>query len=175
MRQIILFSFVGLLFANPSTADIQYQDKYGFVVGNKIALKSDIQLSWQTLLSISLWWESSHSFSGKAEHLYLDVSDEKCFCEKWDDNWVRHLSVVHVQPNKKLVLDGALGPLQSAAIHGALTIQLETNDENTLLSWEYRVHGNSEQGANGWAAPVDRVLSTQFNNLSQLINKKNEK
>jgi hypothetical protein len=54
-----------------------------------------------------------HTFSGDAHNLSIDDKATGCFCEKLaSGGGVRHMEVVCADPGKKLVLSGALGPLQ---------------------------------------------------------------
>ena len=162
MRLILLFLIV---FSITVSAEVKHKDSAGFIVSGEIEVSGDATKVWKQLLRIDQWWEDSHSFSGKAANLYLDIANEKCFCEKWNDNWTRHLAVVHVQPKLLLVLEGGLGPLQAEGLLGALTIKLEQKMMTTQLSWHYKVHGYAANGIDSWAAPVDGVLKKQFDNL----------
>jgi hypothetical protein len=77
--------------------------------------------------------------------------------------------VVYADPGKKLVLSGGLGPLQSVAATGSLTIQLAAAGEGTKLAVVYAVTGYLPAGMNTWAGPVDSVLTDQFTRLKSLI------
>jgi len=66
-------------------------------------------------------------------------------------------------------LSGALGPLQSIAAGGSLTIQLAAAGGGTKLGVVYTVAGYLPAGMNTWAAPVDSVLTEQFTRLKSLV------
>jgi hypothetical protein len=79
------------------------------------------------------------------------------------------MEVVYADPGKKLVFSGALGPLQSIAATGSMTMQLSPAGEGTKLTVVYTVTGYLPAGMNTWAAPVDSVLTEQFTRLKSLI------
>ena len=71
------------------------------------------------------WWEADHTFSGNSHNLTIEEKPMGCFCEKLPDGGgVRHMEVAYFAPGKRLVLLGALGPLQSMAATGSMTVQL---------------------------------------------------
>jgi uncharacterized protein YndB with AHSA1/START domain len=116
------------------------------------------------------WWNSMHTFSGDAHNLSIDGKAAGCFCEKLPGGGsVRHMEVVYADPGKKLVFSGALGPLQSIAATGSMTMQLSPAGEGTKLTVVYTVTGYLPAGMNTWAAPVDSVLTEQFTRLKSLI------
>jgi hypothetical protein len=111
-----------------------------------------------------------HTFSGDAHNLSIDDKAMGCFCEKLPGGGsVRHMEVVYADPGKKLVLSGALGPLQSIAATGSMIIQLSATGEGTKLAVVYTLTGYVPAGMNTWAAPVDSVLTEQFMRLKSLI------
>ena len=79
------------------------------------------------------------------------------------------MEVVYADPNKTLVLTGGLGPLQSMAVTGSMTIQLAAAGEGTKLAVVYAVTGYMPAGLNTLAPPVDSVLTQQFTRLKSLI------
>jgi uncharacterized protein YndB with AHSA1/START domain len=116
------------------------------------------------------WWNSMHSFSGDAHNLSIDDKAMGCLCEKLPGGGsVRHMEVVYADPGKKLVLSGALGPLQSVAATGSMTIEFAKAGDGTKLTVVYTVTGYMPAGMNTWAAPVDSVLAEQFTRLKSLI------
>jgi hypothetical protein len=75
------------------------------------------------------------------------------------------MEVVYIAPGTAVVLSGGLGPLQSLAATGTLTISLQKDGDRTKLDVTYAVSGYLPQGMNTWAAPVDGVISGQFTRL----------
>jgi len=94
-----------------------------------------------------------------------------CFCERRRNGAgdVRHMEVINVDRNKTLVLSGGLGPLQSLAATGTLTIQLAPAGDGTKLSVVYAVAGYQPNGMASWAAPVDSVITEQFTRLKSYV------
>jgi hypothetical protein len=116
------------------------------------------------------WWNPAHTFSGDARYLTIDAKAMGCFCEKLPNlGSARHMEVVMAAPGEKLVMIGALGPFQSLAVTGAMTIQLSPSEGGTKLEMTYAVAGYIPAGMNTWAAPVDGVLTEQFTRLKNYI------
>lgn len=120
--------------------------------------------------NIGEWWEASHTFSGNPHKLSIDDKPGGCFCEKLaDGGGARHMQVLYADPGKRLVLSGALGPLQTMAATGALTIEFAPADGGTKLDVTYAVGGYLPAGMNTFAPIVDGVLSTQFSRLKNFV------
>jgi uncharacterized protein YndB with AHSA1/START domain len=160
-----------LLAAMPVRAAVADSAANGFTVKLEFNIQAPPQDVYRRLVhNVGDWWNSMHTFSGDAHNLSIDDKAMGCFCEKLPDGGsVRHMEVVYADPAKKLVLSGALGPLQSVAATGSLAIQLSAAGEGTKLSVVYAVTGYMAAGMNTWAAPVDSVLTEQFTRLKSLI------
>lgn len=116
------------------------------------------------------WWDSAHTFSGDAHNLSIEEKPMGCFCEKFPGaGGARHMQVVNFSPGKKLVMLGGLGPLQSLAATGSLTILLAPDENGTKIDVTYAVGGYFAGGLNTLAAPVDGVLTQQFNRLKNYV------
>ncbi len=76
-----------------------------------------------------------------------------------------HMTTVNAAPGTKLVLVGALGPLQSSGASGALTFLLAEKDGQTTVTVTYDVGGYFKGGLDKIAAPVDGVLGQQVAGL----------
>ena len=79
------------------------------------------------------------------------------------------MEVVFLAPGKTFRLLGALGPLQSIAATGSMTMQLSAVDGGTKLEVTYAVTGYLPAGMNTWAAPVDSVLTEQFTRFKNYV------
>jgi uncharacterized protein YndB with AHSA1/START domain len=150
-----------------AAAEVADASPNGFTV--KITL--NIQASPDTVYSKLVgntgdWWDPSHTFSGDSHNLTIEAKPGGCFCEKLPDGGgVRHMEVANLAPGKQLVLTGALGPLQSLAATGSMTIRFSPLERGTKLEVAYTVVGYLPAGMNTWAAPVDGVLKAQFSRL----------
>jgi len=77
--------------------------------------------------------------------------------------------VVYAAPGKRIVLSGALGPMQSVAAAGSMQVQLTPADGGTKLDLTYAVTGYRAKGMNTWAAPVDMVLGEEFTQFKNYV------
>jgi uncharacterized protein YndB with AHSA1/START domain len=112
------------------------------------------------------WWNPEHTYSHNAHNLSIEEKAMGCFCEKLpNQGGVRHMEVIYVDPGKILVMTGALGPLQSLAATGSMTIQFSPGAGGTRLDVNYAVAGYLAAGMKSWAAPVDAMLTEQFTRL----------
>jgi len=162
---------VGVLLAAgmPLHAAVADSSATGFTDKIELTVQAPPQEVYRRLVNVADWWNSMHTFSGDAHNLSIDDKAMGCFCEKLPSGGsVRHMEVVYADPGKKLVLSGALGPLQSTAATGSMTIQLAPAGEGTKVSLVYAVTGYSASGMSAWAAPVDSVLTEQFTRLKSL-------
>jgi hypothetical protein len=143
----------------------------GFTVKLAVSVQAPPQEVYRRLVhNVGDWWDSAHTFSGDSHNLTIDDKPMGCFCEKLPGGGgARHLEVVNADPGKTLVLIGGLGPLQSMAVTGSMTIQLAAAGEGTKLGVVYTVTGYLPGGLNGLAAPVDSVLAAQFTRLKSFV------
>ena len=79
------------------------------------------------------------------------------------------MTVVYIVPNRRVVLSGALGPLQTLGTSGAMLWQLTPKGAQTELVVEYTVGGYMQGGLSAIATPVDGVLAIQFERLKRLV------
>ena len=171
-RNKALFVATGavLLAAIPLRAAVADSAANGFTVKLELNIQAPPQDVYYRVVRVGDWWNSMHTFSGDAHNLSIEDKAMGCFCEKLPSGGsVRHMVVVYADPGKKLVLSGALGPLQSIAATGSMTIQLAPAGGATKLTVVYAVTGYLAAGMNTWAAPVDSVLTEQFTRLKSLI------
>jgi hypothetical protein len=126
---------------------------------------------YQSLVrNVGEWWDSEHTLSGDAHNLSIEEKAMGCFCEKLPGaGGARHMEVVNFSPGKKLVMLGGLGPLQSLATTGSLTILLAPDGNGTKVDVTYTVGGYLAGGLNALAAPVDAVLMQQFTRLKNYV------
>ncbi len=117
------------------------------------------------------WWNPAHTFSRDAHNLRIEDRPGGCFCEKMPDNgFVRHLEVILAMPGQRLVLSGALGPLQILAATGNMLIQFKREGAGTKLEVTYRVTGYlPPPGMGAWSMPVDMTLEEQFTRFKSFV------
>lgn len=170
-RSALSVAIGAVLLAAPVRAAVTDSGANGFTVKLDLNIQASPQDVYGRLVhNVGDWWNSMHTFSGDAHNLSIDDRAMGCFCEKLADGGsVRHMEVVYADPGKKLVFNGSLGPLQSIAATGSMTIQLSPAGAGTKLAVVYTVTGYLPAGMNTWAAPVDSVLNEQFTRLKSLI------
>jgi uncharacterized protein YndB with AHSA1/START domain len=154
-----------------ASADVADSAANGFTVKVAVTIQATPQEVYARLVhNVGDWWNPMHTFSGDAHNLSIDDKPAGCFCEKLPNGGgVKHLEVVYADPGKKLVMSGALGPLQSLAATGSMTIQLSAAGAATKLAVQYTVTGYLAAGMSTWAAPVDSVITEQFTRLKSVV------
>ena len=153
-------------------ADVADSAAGGFTVKVALAIQAAPDLVYAKLVNnVGDWWNPMHTFTGDAHMLTIADKPMGCFCERRMNGAgdVRHMEVINVDRNKTLVLSGGLGPLQSLAATGTLTIQLAPAGDGTKLSVVYAVAGYQPNGMASWAAPVDSVITEQFTRLKSYV------
>ena len=167
LNTAVLLAFAAA-FANAEVVDSAAN---GFTVKTTLNIKAAPDEVYRKLVhDIGEWWDPAHTFSGDAHNLSIEDRVGGCLCEKLPNNGLmRDLEVVTVMPGKRMVLSGALGPMQTVAATGSMQIQVAAADGGTKLEVVYTVTGYQPKGMNTWAAPVDMVLAEQFTRLKNYI------
>ncbi len=170
-----------LALAAPARADVALKADNGFVVRNAVEVTSSPAEVWQALLAPAKWWSGQHTFSGDAANLTLDPVPGGCFCERLPaaivasakgltagqrEGGVQHMRVIYAEPLRAMRLTGALGPLQSEALSGTLTMTLKPVGSGTRILWEYVVGGFMRYKTDDIAPAVDKVLLGQLSSLA---------
>lgn len=161
--------------ATAARAEVAMQDERGFVVREVAEVAAPPAEVWRTLVRPAVWWSGEHTFSGDAANLTLDPVPGGCFCErlpaseeagKGAQGGVQHMRVVYAEPGAVLRLTGALGPLQSEALLGTMTITLKAGSTaGTRILVEYVVGGYMRYRPEQIAPAVDRMLGQQLAGL----------
>jgi uncharacterized protein YndB with AHSA1/START domain len=152
-------------------AEVADSSANGFTVKTSVTIQASPAEVYRRLVhNVGDWWSAQHTFSGDARNLTIEEKPTGCFCETLPDQGaVRHMEVLRFAPGKTLVLSGAIGPLQSLAATGTMTIQLSPGDAGTTMDVTYAVAGYLAAGMNTWAAPVDSVVTEQFTRLKNYV------
>lgn len=183
MKKIILIAACGTLIAAPANAEIKSQSETGFVVGYTAEVLAKPEDVWKRLLVPKEWWNPAHSWSGKTDGFYIDAQAGGCFCELLQDKAtdgsvkprgsVEHMRVLFADPGKVLRMTGALGPLQSEAMQGTLTVAMEPlkDGAGTRISLSYVVGGYMRYKVADISPAVDAMLTDQFQRLIKPMGK----
>ena len=154
-----------LLLGWPARAEVVRQKATSFQLEYKVTSKAAPAHLYRALGQIGSWWNSQHTFSGKAANLTLPLESGGCFCEKWPEGSVQHGRVVQTAKDRLLRLQAPLGPLIELPVNAVLTFVLAPSGTGTRLEVYYSVGGDPAYAAGKWAAPSDKVLSEQIARL----------
>ena len=120
-------------------------------------------VAFASFANVSGWWDGEHSYSGDAKNLSLDVRPGGCFCEAIPTGGgVEHMRVSVVQPNERIVMSGALGPVLYEAATGVMDIKFERIAGGAKVTMNYRAAGFAKGDADKMAPIVDQVLAEQL-------------
>lgn len=154
----------------PSQAKVVSSTPSGFAVSHELVVEAAPEAVWAAVLHPSKWWSGEHSWSGDAANFTLSAHPGGCFCETLpDDGFVEHARVILVTPNRMLRLSGALGPLQSEALMGTLTIVLKPSGKGTAIQFDYVAGGYARYDLAQLAPAVDGVIGEQHGRLARLV------
>ena len=143
----------------------------GFTVKTSLVIQAMPQEVYRHLVrNVGDWWNPEHTYSHDSHNLSIEEKALGCFCEKLPNQGsVRHMEIVYLDPGKRIVMTGGLGPLQTLAVTGSMTIQLSPAAMGTKLDVGYAVAGYLAAGMKSWAVPVDGVVTEQFTRLKDYI------
>ena len=169
---VFLTGIVALLVAPSASAEVFQKSPSGFVIRHGADVASSADEAWKELIAPRDWWSSEHTFSGDAANLSIDARAGGCFCEVLPAKdapraaprgGVEHMRIIYVERGRALRLSGALGPLQSEAVTGRLTINFRPIEGGgTRILWEYVVGGYMRHAVDEIAPAVDAVLGQQL-------------
>jgi hypothetical protein len=155
--------------AVPSNAEVTISDT-GFSTNNSATVAATPAEAWAALIEPARYWNPDHRWGGDAAALSLEPRAGGCFCETLpNDGSVEHMRVVMVRPGQMLRLSGALGPLQSEGLAGALTWLFEPVDGGTRITQTYSVGGHMQFEREVFGPIVDGVLREQLDRLVALF------
>jgi len=156
--------------AVPASAEVTSSSPIHFDIESRVVVAATPAQAYEALGRIGAWWDGAHSYSGDAANMRLELRAGGCFCETLaDGGTVEHMHVVQALPGRVIRMTGALGPLQSEALTGALTWTLRAVPDGTEISSVYLVSGHVRGDVSSYAAPVDAVLRAQLERLRLYI------
>ena len=161
MKAVIAFALVA--FSAPAAADVVGASANGFEVRYTVPLVVKPEAAFEAFASLPAWWDPQHTYSGKSENLSFSATPGGCFCENFPDGGgVEHMRVTYVDPGKRMILTGSLGPLLYEATTGVMDVQVKSTAGGSQLTLDYRAAGFANGGADKIAAGVDQVLGQQL-------------
>ena len=177
--QVVLPCALAALAPSPALADVVEQGTDSFVTRETRIVEAGPREVWMAMISPGKWWNDDHTWSGDAANMTLTPQADGCFCERIPEvetrdtvglaGSVQHMTVVYAAPDKALRMRGALGPLQSEAVTGVLTIALEVVDQGTSITFEYVVAGYMRYEVPTISKAVDGVMTQQLDGLANLL------
>ena len=159
--------------ALPAAAEVVASSDAGFVSHNVVEVPAGPADAWAMLARPGEWWNGEHSYSGSAANLTIETVAGGCFCETIPaaegagGGQVEHMRVLYVDPRVRVLrLAGALGPLQSEAVTGVLTMTVEPMGTGSKITWDYVVGGYARMPLEQMAPLVDQVVGEQLTRLA---------
>jgi hypothetical protein len=177
MKIFATLPFAFLALASPALAEVKAQSELGFAVVHGTEVKASPDALWKRLVAPKDWWNPAHSWSGSTAGFYIDAQAGGCFCELFQEKdkdgklrtvgSVEHMRVVFSDPGKVLRLRGSLGPLQSEAMTGTLSISIVPGKiaSQSRISFAYVVGGFMRYKTAEISPAVDKMLGEQFARL----------
>jgi len=163
-------ALAAIAFASPAAADVVSASSNGLEVRETVTLDAAPKDAFAAFGRIGTWWSGEHSYSGNAANLSLELTPGGCFCERLPNGGgVQHMRVAYVDPGKRLVLTGPLGPLLYLATTGVMDVTFEPVGSGTRLVIDYRAAGFFNGGADKMAPAVDGVLGGQAKRLQAAL------
>ena len=184
MKNLLPIASLAAVLAQPASAEVVASSEAGFIIRETAEVPADPAATWQALIAPQTWWNKAHTFSGDPANLYLDAQGGGCFCEKLPlkdaapgtrAGSVAHMRVVYADPGKALRMVGSLGPLQSEALTGTMTITLKPGgagkpgSAGTRIVMEYVVGGYMRYKTDEIAPAVDNMLAEQLAGLATAL------
>ena len=152
------------IIASPAGAEVVSSSANGFHVRETVQMVVPTDRAYAAFARLPEWWNKEHTYSGDSANLSLALTAGGCFCEKLTDGGgVEHMHVAFVDPGKRVVLTGSLGPLLYEATSGVMDVQIERIAGGAKVTMDYKASGFAEGGAEKLAPLVDSVLAEQMN------------
>ncbi len=163
-KRFLLLAFCA--YAMPALGAVQAAPN-GFSIRLEVAIGAPPAKVYQALLGrVGSWWNAAHTYSGDSANLSIDARPGGCFCEYLaNGGGVEHMRVIFLKPFEIVRMAGALGPLQSSGLSGALTWRLSATAAGTKLELLYNVGGYMEGGFDKIAPMVEGMLGEQVQRL----------
>ena len=153
-----------VLVAAPASAEVVSASANGFEVRMTVPLVVPPEAAYKAFGDLPAWWDPEHTYSGDSANIRLELVPGGCFCERIPKTGggVEHMHVAFVEPGKRVVMTGALGPLLYEATTGVMDVQIKTIAGGSQLTLDYKAAGFANGGAASLAPQVDAVLAEQL-------------
>ena len=156
--------------ASPAAAEVVSAGPNGFHVRHSVQMVVPTDKAYSGFGQVATWWNKDHTYSGDSTNLSLALSPGGCFCERLPNGGgIEHLRVTYLDPGKRIVLTGSLGPLLYEATSGVMDLQFERSASGSKVTLDYKVGGFANGGAEKLAPLVDSVLGEQFKRYREYV------
>jgi hypothetical protein len=161
MRYLAALALLGA--SVPAGAEVVTASPNGFEVRETVNLVVKPEVAMRAFASLGIWWDPQHKYTGDSANLTLALNPGGSFCERFPKGGgIEHMRVAYVDPGKRIVLTGTLGPLLYEATSGVMDVQVKSTAAGSILTLDYRASGFFNGGADKLAPIVDQVLATQM-------------
>ena len=162
MRAYPIASLLAIIAAAPAAAEVVSAGEHGFHVRQTVQLVAPQPVTFESFGQVGAWWDNEHTYSGSAANMTMELRPGGCFCERLEGGGgIEHMRVAYIDPGKRLVLTGGLGPLLYEATSGVMDVKVERIGGGSRLTLDYKVAGFAAGGAAKIAPLVDQVLAEQ--------------
>ena len=152
-----------LALPSPAAAEVVSASPNGFHIRQTVNLVVPPDVAFPAFADLPAWWDEEHTYSGDPANMSLRLSPGGCFCERLPDGGgIEHMRVTYVDPGKRAVLTGSLGPLLYEATAGVMDVQVKSQAGGSQLILDYKAAGFATGGAEKLAPLVDKVLAEQM-------------
>lgn len=163
-----IIAVAALCGSGAARADVVNATANGFHLRHEVQIVVPPANAFAAFGQMPNWWNAQHTYSGKSSNLSLSLTPGGCMCERFPDGGgIEHMHVAYVEPGKRAVLTGSLGPLLYLATNGVMDVQFERIAGGTKITLDYKVSGFAEGGADKLAPIVDGVLADQMRRYRQ--------
>lgn len=188
----LLLTLLGAAYSSATMAKVNYADNSGFSISNVSESQMPVEVVYSNFIQhVDMWWPKDHTWWKGT--LRIDEQAGGCFCETTDVASAVHMQVSLIEPNKKVVMTGGLGPLQEMGLTGALIWEFSTIEDSaatktgddrvmsskTRVTLTYNASGNihfngkkaSIDDATKLVNVVDKVQAQQLKSLTAFSDK----
>ena len=160
------------MLAAPTAAEVVSAGPNGFHVRQSVHMVVPTDRAYAGFGQVATWWNKEHTYSGDSANMSLALSPGGCFCERLPNGGgIEHMRVSYIDPGKRIVLTGSLGPLLYEATTGVMDMRFERTAGGSKVTMDYKVAGFASGGAEKLAPLVDGVLGEQFKRYREYVRK----
>ena len=165
MKFLIAVAMLGL--ASPAASEVVKAGEHGFELSYSEVVTASPAEATEAFGKVGMWWNPDHTYSGNSDNLSMALQPGGCFCEKLPGGGgIEHMRVAYVDPGKRIVLTGSLGPLLYEATSAVLDVQIKPAGKGSTVTATYKVAGFANGGAAKLAPLVDKVMGEQISRFA---------